>query len=129
MIETKVPKDIRKYKTKAVGHFTIRQIVCISICIVADLLLYICVFKPFNLNIRWIIYAIIGVDIPIMAFTFEPRGMKMEKYIKNILIRMLFSPTYRKPKNIIIEETTMEPTPKSKLKKKQKENPTLKPYK
>ena len=48
MIETKMPKDIRSYKTKLIGPFTMRQLACIAVMGVVDIILYSLVIKPLS---------------------------------------------------------------------------------
>ena len=40
MIETKVPKDIRVYKTKIIGPLSFRQLICLIVAVIVDGFLY-----------------------------------------------------------------------------------------
>ena len=47
MLRTKVPNDIRKYKTKLAGPFTLKQLITVTGLIILDLAVYSFV-QPFN---------------------------------------------------------------------------------
>lgn len=100
MIETKVPMDVRSYKTKYIGPFTLRQLICITIAAGVDIALFLFVFIPLGLDLgnmlKPIIFILALVDTPIIAFIFEPQGMPMEDYLKYILIRGFVVPAKRK---------------------------------
>ena len=51
MIEAKVPKDIRSYKTKMIGPLTLRQFLCIFIIGIMDFAIYSYIIKPLHINI------------------------------------------------------------------------------
>lgn len=117
MIETKMPKDIRSYKTKLIGPFTMRQIICVAVMAVVDFILYALVIQPFQLQAEFIIYGLIFIDIPIGAFGWiEPQGLPLEKYLKDVLLRSFIAPVKRKPQRILYEERGSGE--KSKIRKK-----------
>lgn len=102
MIEAKMPKDIRVYKTKLIGSLTFRQLICFLIAGIVDFILYIAVIEPFHISAKVVIYLVILIDSPIIAFGYiEPMGMPLEKYINKVLIRSFLAPRIRKTKNII----------------------------
>lgn len=122
MIETKMPKDIRSYKTKLIGPFTMRQIICVAVMAVVDFILYALVIQPFQLQAEFIIYGLIFVDVPIGAFGWiEPQGLPLEKYLKDVLLRSFIAPVKRKPQRILYEERLSAEKPKG-TKKKAKKN-------
>ena len=49
MIESKMPKDIRAYKTKLLGPFNGRQLICVAIMLIVDFLLFKIVVNPLQL--------------------------------------------------------------------------------
>lgn len=105
MIETKMPKDIRSYKTKLIGPFTMRQIICVAVMAVVDFILYALVIQPFQLQAEFIIYGLIFIDVPIGAFGWiEPQGLPLEKYLKDVLLRSFIAPVKRKPQRILYEK-------------------------
>lgn len=121
MIETKMPKDIRSYKTKLIGPFTMRQLACIAVMGVVDIILYSLVIKPFQLPTEFIIYGLILIDVPIGAFGWiEPQGLPFERYLKDVLLRSFIAPAKRKPLLVLHEEPTDAGKP---AKKKTKKNP------
>lgn len=122
MIESKMPKDIRSYKTKLIGPFTGRQLICIGIMLVVDFLLFELVILPLNLSLNFVIYGLVFIDLPIGAFGWlEINGVSLEVYIKDIGIKTFLSPAKRKPKNIIYEKK--QEIPNKKQKKKLKNEP------
>lgn len=142
MIEGKVPKDIRSYKTKIIGPFTVRQAACIFIMIAVDFIFYSTIWKSFYLSSDFLIYGVIFLDVPIAMFGWlEPMGMPLESYLKKILIRTFIAPTKRTEKTNIYRmeqtgNTKEEPKNKKERKKKKKEsdkllktNPDYKPFK
>lgn len=123
MIETKMPKDIRTYKTKLIGPFTMRQIICVAVMTVVDITLYALVIQPFQLSTEFIIYGLILVDVPIGAFGWiEPQGLPLEKYLKNVLLRSFIAPVNRKPQRILHDNPDTGEKPKGR-KKKNRKNP------
>lgn len=121
-VESKVPKDLKKYKNK-IGGFTVRQIFCIAIAIALDIILWSVIFIYIDIEINYKIYLTVFCDIPVMAFILEPSGMKMEKYIKNVLIKSLLYPRYRYSKNK--HSTNEYKVTKKQIKQRKKEIPKL----
>lgn len=107
MIETKMPKDIRAYKTKVIGPFTLREGFCIFLMIITNILLYSLVIRPSDLPIEFTVYVFIFTCLPFAALGWcEVAGMPLEKYLKNVILRMLACPTRRKVSSSIKMETT-----------------------
>ena len=131
-VESKVPKDLKKYKDKMAG-FTIRQILCIAISTVIDVMLWSYVFKYINVPVNYKIYITIVCDLPVMAFIAEPSGMKMEKYIKHVIVRGFTYPRFRYAKKKInthkyeIDKKIIRQR-KKEIPKLIREHPELKPY-
>lgn len=97
MIEVKVPRDILKYKTKLVGPFTSRQIICFVIAVMLDLLFYNTIYTGLNLPSELLFYIIMFLDLPIMAFGYlTPMDLTLEKYLKVVVQTKLLAPTKRK---------------------------------
>ena len=128
MMETNVPKDIRVYKTKIFGPFTIRQVVCISICIALDLFAISMITKVSELSIQAIIYLLMFMDIPIMIFIFDKDGMPMEKYLTKVIIPNFISPAKRKAETRFSSEIAVNASNKKKKKKKGKIDSIYIPY-
>ena len=118
MIESKMPKDIRAYKTNLIGPFNGRQLICVGIMLIVDFLLFQLVILPLELPVEYIIYALIFIDLPIAAFGWvEINGMSLETYIKEVGLKMLLAPAKRKAKHIIYEKKQDIPDKKQKKKK------------
>lgn len=136
MIETKVPKDVRSYKTKILGPLTLRQIICIVVAGIFDIILYmIATSMNMKLNAEMVIYSLIFLNLPIFAFMLEVQGMTMEKYIKNVLLDSFLKPSKRKAENLLYEDQKLKPLTKKELKAREKKissvarkNPELKPF-
>lgn len=96
MIETKVPKDIRRFKGKALGPFTFRQAICIAIAVVVDIVLYNFIIKDMGFSTDANFMILTTCALPILAFSLEPNGMKMEDYIRTVLYKNITYPTKRK---------------------------------
>lgn len=124
MIETKMPKDIRKYKTKMIGPLTMRQLICVAIMGVVDIILYSLVIYPFELSTEFTIYGLILIDVPIGAFGWiEPQGLPLEIYLKDVVLRSFIAPAKRKPVRILYDKAqTMEKIDKKKTGKSGKRN-------
>lgn len=135
MIETKVPMDVRSYKAKLIGPFTTRQLICVAIAVCIDALLFFCVIQPFHLPVRLSVFALVFIDVPILAFTIEPLGIPMEKYIKNVLWRNLIAPTKRKARSSLpckkpaVYTSKEQKASQNKMKKLLKTHPEYKAYK
>lgn len=132
MIETKVPMDIRKYKTKIIGPFTLRQAICVGISIFIDLMFYLFIYSSLDLSINFLIYTVIIIDIPIMAFSFDHNGIPMEKFVYGFIRNNILAPVKRTYKNSFDDEfevNEVKLSDDSTIKKKLKNKPELKAYK
>lgn len=135
MIETKVPMDVRKYKAKLIGPFTTRQLICLTICIAIDIVFYLLLAGPAQIPVKITVFILVVIDCPVLAFTLEPLGIPMEKYLKNVLLRMFLAPIRRKAKSPVPVPETKPHTSKEikeskkKMKKLIKTNPEYKGYK
>lgn len=122
MIEAKVPKDIRSYKTKVVGPLSFRQLICFAICIAVDVLIYIFIQRANEYPMNTFLYVYVILDCLIFSFTLEPSGMPMEVYIKTVMLKNFFYPTKRRAKNeFVITNETKKPLTNAEKKQKAKE--------
>jgi len=131
MVETKVPKNIKKYKAKIVGNmFTARQIVCAMVALVSDVIL-LKVLKAFTSEIIVIGVTIFIIDLIIISFCFEVDGLYLDEYAFKVLI-----PSFKNPsKRYVIKRSEANQNKiyfnKKSMKKKRealyKERPELKP--
>lgn len=131
MIESKVPKDIRVYETKAVGPLTLRQLICVLIAIVIDAIMIFAVMRPTGLSSDLAVYILIAMDVPIFVFLLKPGGMKFEKYVRCVLKDSFLKPKYRKYENIIVKKETYSVDDKkyqARAQKLAKKDPKYKPY-
>lgn len=93
-IEIKIPKEINRYEAKAVGPFTLRQLICLLIC------LPICV-GIFLLAKPYVGYDIAGffvlppAGIAFLFGWYKPYGLKFEKYIKTMFVNSFIAPSKR----------------------------------
>ena len=133
MIETKVPKDIRKYKTKFIGPLTLRQSVCAAIAIVLDIIIYTFIIKPFNISQDLAFFIIFILDtIPLAFGKIDVLGMSLEQKLKYIIFNSILSPSVKLPKDTDFKEIEPNFTEKEvrqaqkELKKEIKNHPELK---
>lgn len=137
MVETKVPKDIRVYKTKIIGPFSLRQLICLVLAVLLDGLIYFALSAmEIELDINTIIYGVIFIDLPILAFMIEIDGLPMEKYLKEILIKQFLLKQKRSAETHISSKKKPVPMTKkerknyeSKQKSIQRKHPELKAFK
>lgn len=132
IIETKIPQDIRKHKFK-LGALTIRQLVCVMISIAVDAFILMVaggIHEQSGDSIQMLIFLYVIVDLPILAFTLEPQGVRMEVYLKQVLFYALFAPSKRINSHSF---KSKDKKPKQKKSKKElvamlKEHPEYKAY-
>ena len=119
MIESKMPKDIRAYKTKLNScPFTARQLLCIGVMIIVDFMLYNLVVIPLHLSSDLVIYGLIFIDLPIAAFGWaEVSGMPLEIYLRDVVLKQFLAPMKRKSIHIIYQSKSTVPV-KNKKKKR-----------
>ena len=69
MLETQIPKDIRKYESKLVGPFTLRQLICFIIaCLVAYIVFKIT--KPYLPVGKTSLYAPVTAAVKFLSLTY-----------------------------------------------------------
>lgn len=131
MVETKVPKNIKKYKAKVVGNmFTARQLLCATVAVVVDLSL-LPLLKMITTEKVIIGIVLFIIDLLIISFCFEMDGLYLDQYVYKVII-----PSFKNPsKRYVIKESgernnTVQIN-KRRMKKKRdelyKEHPELKP--
>lgn len=93
-IEIKIPKEVNRYEAKAIGPFTMRQLVCVLICL------------PIGVGIFVLLKPYLGTDLAgfcvlppaAVAWLFgwyKPYGMKFEKYMKTVFVNSFLAPSKR----------------------------------
>ena len=117
MIETKVPKDIRAYKTKIIGPFSLRQLICLIVAAIVDGFVYFGTQAfGIELSINMMIYGVIFIDLPIFAFMIEVEGLPMEVYLKEIILKQFTAKTKRTAETRINTKPTIKPMTKKERK-------------
>lgn len=96
MIEEKVQMDLSTYRSRQMGSFTTRQIICIALSAVLDVILYFGILRQFHASMTVTIVVLMFCDAPILAFTLRPYGLNMEVYLKHVLLRAILAPVKRK---------------------------------
>lgn len=133
MIEVQVPQDIRKIKTKAIGPFNIRQVICLVVAVILDIIAYACIIRPLGIPVNAIVYIVIFIDVPVFIFSFEVRGLTMEKFLFGVLIRYFITPAKRRSVKELSSRKKVSMTDKERKKRKKelkkliKKNPEIKP--
>lgn len=97
MIETKVPQDIRSYKTKIVGPFTAKQLIIVVLIVTSNILLLTLLYKYIAIDI--FVYILLFLDLILSVFAFEFQGIPLSKYIMQAGYRAIMFPTKRKQKS------------------------------
>lgn len=107
MIETKVPKDVRMYETNAIGFFTVRQLICVFVIVIIDMILSTVFidFPLFGLHkkvevsndcVFWIFFII---DVCLVTFGWiKPMNMKIEKFLNLFITNNVLSPARKLPR-------------------------------
>lgn len=105
MIEIKVPKEVRAYKEKIIGPFTLRQIVSglITFPIIIPLFMYL--LPRVGQQVASYISMAIGGPLLLIGF-YEKNGQPFEKYLIQIILFYFVLPQKRKYliQNIAVEE-------------------------
>lgn len=139
MYRARIPKDIRKYKTKVVGPLTGRQAACAAVIVCVDLVIY-AMFRLLGWGMSFLFYAVLIADIPVAAFAFDIDGVPMEMFIRDVLIWSLSRPKERTASFTMSDDEVMKipsemnETPKEEKKREKKMNdivknrPDLRPY-
>lgn len=100
MIEAKVPKDIRKFKGKTIGPFSLRQTICVIVAAVFATAAYI-IMKPYDLTSDTKMFIMFLCAMIPLIFSVEKSGMPMEVYIKEVVYRNIVFPPKRVAKTDI----------------------------
>lgn len=136
MIETRVPKDVRKYEAKILGPFNKRQLICLGLGITVGIIVFT-FFTSAGISSENTIYIVIVCVLPIMAFAVKIDDMPMEVFIKNVFMNYYTTPRVRiQSEEIIKREKIQKPKTKKEIKKDlkrrkklEKENPEFRPIK
>jgi hypothetical protein len=93
----KIPKDLSNYKTKIIGNFTLRQVICFGGGLVLGFGSYFLLTIYCNVNSDLASWALILLCMPLFAFGIvEKNGMPLEKYIKCIIDNRIIA-AYKRP--------------------------------
>jgi hypothetical protein len=103
MIESRVPKDIRNYRTKLIAGLDFRQIMCVVGALATDAVLKFVVFPLIgDVSVDSLTLIFGFIDIPILAFGWlRPDDLPLEIYIRDVVIRNFLAPRKRKLKRVI----------------------------
>lgn len=93
-IEMKIPKEINKYEAKFIGPFTLRQTVCLGICLPVGVGLFI-LSKPYIGSDLAGFLVVPPAAIGYLFGWYKPYGMKFEKYLKTAFINSFVAPSKR----------------------------------
>lgn len=93
-IEIKIPKEINRYEAKFIGPFTLRQSICLLICLPLGVGLYM-LSKPY---LGSDVAGFMVVPPAIIGYLFgwyKPYGMKFELYLRSVFINSFIAPAKR----------------------------------
>ncbi|CUO99027.1 PrgI family protein [Anaerostipes hadrus] len=128
MIEIEINQDIRDYKTKLIGPFTTRQVICIILGGVTVVGAYNLLQPYLTSDTATFICMILASPFVLMSGIFEPHGMKMEDFLRASFVSLVLSPTVRKYElENSYNKQLMEERKKKKKKKRKKSK--IKAYK
>ncbi|MEQ2943592.1 PrgI family protein [Anaerostipes hadrus] len=128
MIEIEVNQDIREYKTKLIGPFTTRQVICLILGGTTVIGAYNLLQPYLTSDTTTFVCMILAVPFILMSGIFEPHGMKMEDFLKASFVSLVLSPTVRKYElENSYNKQLMEERKKKKKKKRKKSK--IKAYK
>lgn len=128
MIEIEVNQDIREYKTKLIGPFTTRQVICLILGGTTVIGAYNLLQPYLTLDTTTFVCMILAVPFILMSGIFEPHGMKMEDFLRASFVSLVLSPTVRKYElENSYNKQLMEERKKKKKKKRKKSK--IKAYK
>lgn len=97
MIEIKIPKEIRDFKSKVIFNLTARQVISVVIALVINVPLYIFSKGLFGEDIAGWLIIIISAPIFLIGFV-KKDGMNYEKYFLIMLRFNFLTPRIRKYK-------------------------------
>ena len=100
---------------------------------IIDYLFYKLLFQNLGLHLDYFIYFGVFIDVPIAMFGWlEPYNMKMEQYLKKVILRLIIVPVKRKASNRIYkanDKTVSLSKKEEKLfQKRAKKDPKLRGY-
>lgn len=128
MIEIEVNQDIREYKTKLIGPFTTRQVICLILGGTTVIGAYNLLQPYLTSDTTTFVCMILAVPFILMSGIFEPHGMKMEDFLSASFVSLVLSPTVRKYElENSYNKQLMEERKKKKKKKRKKSK--IKAYK
>ena len=94
MIEIKIPKEINQYEAKAAGPFTLRQLLCLFICLPIGVAIFI-IAKPYvGIDAAGFLVFIPG-SVAYLFGWYKPYGMPFEKYMKTVFVSSFLAPSRR----------------------------------
>lgn len=128
MIEIEVNQDIREYKTKLIGPFITRQVICLILGGTTVIGAYNLLQPYLTSDTTTFVCMILAVPFILMSGIFEPHGMKMEDFLRASFVSLVLSPTVRKYElENSYNKQLMEERKKKKKKKRKKSK--IKAYK
>ena len=90
-ISVPIPKDLGKVKTKLIGNFTKRQVICFGLALLAGLPLYFLIRKPLGTEAALIIMMAVMMPFFVCAL-YEKNGIPAEKYLLMVIRFKLSKP-------------------------------------
>lgn len=127
MIEIEVNQDIREYKTKLIGPFTTRQVICLILGGTTVIGAYNLLQPYLTSDTTTFVCMILAVPFILMSGIFEPHGMKMEDFLRASFVSLVLSPTVRKYEleNSYNKQLMEERKKKKKKKRKKSKNKSI----
>lgn len=122
MIEVEVNQDIRQYKTKLIGPFTTRQVICLVIGGAVVIGAYNFLQPYVTTDMTMFICMTLAIPFVLMSGIYEPHGMHMEDFLRSSFVSLVLSPNVRKYEieNSCNKQLVEERKKKKKKKKRKK---------
>ena len=94
MLEAQIPKDIRKYESKFILFFTIKQTVCVIIAGVIAIILFNVLKPMFGSQVAG--YACLIASIPeVLIGWVKVQGIPFEKFVQTAIVGNVLAPKVR----------------------------------
>ena len=94
MIEIKIPKEINRYEAKAIGPFTLRQLICLVICLPICVGLFMFT-KPYIGTDLAGFLVLLPASVAYLFGWYKPYGMKFEVYLRSVFVNTFLAPNRR----------------------------------
>lgn len=129
MIEVEINQDIRQYKTKLIGPFTTRQVICLVLGGATVVGAYNLLQSYLTSDMTSFICMTLAIPFVLMSGIVEPHGMNMEDFLRASFVSLVLAPTVRRYELENSYNKQLVEERKKKKKKKKKRISKIQAYK